>query len=431
MTDNVTAFPKPIKATPAPLGLYLRSGHSDHRELTNVILSGPQKFFGVVIDARDVGLQKELREHLLSNKLDVILDPKTQASAFENGYRPSMSKLPWCIDRPHTVEDFKEFAGRQRMVQLAEFVINNKFTQVLAPTHFLSSVNDQWFGIDAELTRWLRTELDKRGGKHVPIIYSLAVANSLIRDNEQRAALISRLSELPIESLWLRVDKFGADASASALSRTLDAVVDLHSLQLPVVADNVGGIPGMALLAFGSVGGITHGITIGEKFSSDSWLKSKSGGGGWRIYCPPLGISLTRNEADHLFTNAHRAKALFGNRNAIACPRGIDDMLRHPVRAFVVQRGEEVANIGAVPAEMRVQQFLEKTVRPISDCALVAAKIPWKDSDVNGQKLKRKFATHLKHVESLRIALGNRAERAVLKSIALNPPTRIVREAKV
>ena len=429
MSDRVTAFPLPVRAAPPPLGLYLRPGHSGHRELGTVMLSGPQKIFGAVIDATSVEHQKDLRDQLLASKLDVILDPKTQASAFVGGFRPSISKLPWGADRPHQHDDFRDLTGRQRIVKLAEFVVANGFTQTIAPTHFLVSPNDPWFGIDIEATRWLRAELDRRGGQRVPIIYSLAIANAVFRDAEQRSALIAGLANLPIDSLWLKVDNFGADIGAMALTRFMDAVVDFHKLGVPIVADHVGGVPALGLLAFGAVGGIAHGITAGEKFSSYNWRSpkvSKGGGGGWRIYSPPLGIMLSRKEADLLFASSPRAKGLFANRNVVACPRGVDDMLGHPVRAFVVQRADEVASLGMVPDALRPQHFLEKSVRPMTDCALAASKIKFEDE--SGKKLGDRLAKHRKHVEDLRIALGARAERTPPSSFSAQPATRIARE---
>lgn len=63
MSDRVTAFPVPVRAAPAPLGLYLRPGHTGHRELGTVLLSGPQKIFGAVIDASGKKLGNRLAKH--------------------------------------------------------------------------------------------------------------------------------------------------------------------------------------------------------------------------------------------------------------------------------------------------------------------------------------------------------------------------------
>jgi hypothetical protein len=73
MSDRITPFPRPLRPAPESLGLYLRPRWSDHREFSTVLPSEPQKFFGAVIDATLNQRQKDLREQLLADRLDVIL----------------------------------------------------------------------------------------------------------------------------------------------------------------------------------------------------------------------------------------------------------------------------------------------------------------------------------------------------------------------
>lgn len=431
MSENVTQFPSPLKLAPQPLGLYLRPGHADHCQLSTLFVSGPQKVFGVVIDATLLDRHKELRDQILANRLDVIVDPRTQPSATPGGYKSAHGALPWGVDRPHIHDDFRSFVGRQRVISLAEFAIEHRFTQVMAPTHFISSPNDPWLSIDIEATRWLRTELDRRGGKQIPIIYSLAVAYAVVRDREQRSALIAAFRDVPADSIWLKVDGFGADANPTAMSNYLDAAADFHALDIPLVADHVGGIPALSLLAFGAVGGIAHGVTQNEGFKSYSWrnpTNRKGGSGGWRIYVPSLDLMLTRSEAELLLGSSPKAKALFANRNSFACPRGVDDMLDNPVRSYVVQRAQEVLDLSAIPETFRPQTFLDNHVRPLTDRALAATKIKWATQD--GIQLSKKLGANRKRVDELRISLGARAERKPPNSFAIQPATRISREAR-
>ena len=432
MSSNVTQFPRPVIPVPDPLGLYLRVGHSDHRQLSNLLHSGPPRFFGAIIDATRTESQKELREQLLAQRLDVILDPKTQAAATPGGFKSAFGALPWGEARPHVHDDFRSFLGRQRIAKIAEFAVTHGYTQVMAPTHLILSPNDPWLSIDLEAARWLRAELDHRGGQKSPIIYSLALSYSVFRDREQRLAVIAAMRDIAFDSLWLNIDGFGSDANPTAMSNYLAAAVDFHALGVPVVAEAVGGIPGLSLLAFGAVGGIAHGITIGESFSSYPLRKpqeSDGGSVGWRVYVSALDLMLTHAEASKLLNSSPRAKALFGCRDTQACPRGVDDMLGNPFRAFVVQRIGEVARLSTVPETIRPQQFLDEHVRPATDRALAATKISW-DNDEAGQELGRKFVKQRKRLDDLRISLGARANGNPPQSFALHPPMRIARESR-
>jgi len=140
-------------------------------------------------------------------------------------------------------------------------------------------------------------------------------------------------------------------------------------------------------------------------------------------------MTLSKKEAETLFSASPRARGLFANRNTSACPRGVDDMIGQPVRAFVVQRADEVAALGAAPADLRPHQFLEKSIRPMTDCALAATKIAWDESDPVAQKLAVRLSKQRKRVEDWRIALGGRVSKGPAASHALQPLTRIAREA--
>ena len=56
---------------------------------------------------------------------------------------------------------------------------------------------------------------------------------------------------------------------------------------------------GLSLLAFGAVGGLSHGVTLGERFDTASWHKvpeegKKVFGAKMRIYLPMLDLMLPR-----------------------------------------------------------------------------------------------------------------------------------------
>lgn len=150
------------------------------------------------------------------------------------------------------------------MRQLVSVVQTGGHSAVLAPTHYLDSPTDPWLPIDAELTRRLRRELDGRGLGGVLIYYPLVVRALLLREATHRAQLIARLAALPIDALWLRVHPFGTTTSGPlALRRYLEVCRALYVLGIPLVAEHSGTV-GVALIAFGAVGGIESGITMTE-----------------------------------------------------------------------------------------------------------------------------------------------------------------------
>ena len=116
MADNVTHLPRPraVRTAPEPLGLYVRAGRNDHKEILNLSSAGDFRCFGIVIDAVYADRHKELREHIAEHRLDAILDPKTQASATVGGYTEAIRELPWGLEQPHRVNDFAGRAGRER-----------------------------------------------------------------------------------------------------------------------------------------------------------------------------------------------------------------------------------------------------------------------------------------------------------------------------
>jgi hypothetical protein len=87
LAENVTHLPRPraVRPAPEPLGLYVRVGRNDHKELLNLLSAGDLGCFGVVIDAVHVDPHRELREQVVEHRLDAILDPKTQAAGTIGG----------------------------------------------------------------------------------------------------------------------------------------------------------------------------------------------------------------------------------------------------------------------------------------------------------------------------------------------------------
>lgn len=432
MAENIAQFPnfpRAVRSAPDPLALYLRPGRNDHLEMLKLISSGSAACFGSVFDPTQLERHKELKAEVLKHRLDAILDPKTQQLALPGSFTNTLGTLPWAIeDRPHGVADFQGTAGRRLISVLGDFVVEKGFTQVLAPTHILSSANDPWAEVDADSARKLRSHLDRNQGGGVPLIYSLAIPYSVFRDKEQRRALVDLLKTVPAAAVWLKIERFGSDSTPTAVRTYIEGAADFHELGIPVIADHVGGMAGLSLLAFGATGGIAHGITMGERFDASGWRHPRGGNPfspARRVYVPGLDLLLKPTEAKALFDSSTRARGMFGCTDTDCCPRGIKDQVENPALHFLRQRIREVNGLGQVPEQLRPQRFLDQHLRPATDKALAAATINWGDTP-----MAKKMQENRKRLDSLRVALGNHAENHPPQSFAILPKTRVSREGR-
>jgi hypothetical protein len=325
----------------------------------------------------------------------------------------------------HELRDFQGSSGRRLIGGIAQFAVDHGFTQVFAPTHLVRDEHDRWFETDLESTITLRNELDRRGASNVPVAYPLALSYALLRNQSQREYIIAELKRVPIDSLWLQIDGFGASSTGAAVRTFLETAVDFQELEKPILADRAGGLVGLSLLAFGGVGGLSHGVTVGESFDSAHWRRPRGGnsfGSSHRVYLPQIDMLFSRKEAGGLFDLGGRARTHFVCRNSNCCPRGMDDMLENPARHFLYQRMNEVANLSQIPALMRPAQFVDKYLRRVTDQLVAAANLPFADL-----ALAKRVASHRRRLDATRVLLGKLALESKGLSIARLPKTRASR----
>ena len=112
---------------------------------------------------------------------------------------------------------------------------------------------------------------------------------------------------------------FGSDATPSRIRRYIAALRGLHNLGKPIIADNVGGLAGLAVLAFGAASCLAFGVGEHERFSAGQWDKPRKmntdgrvGGPSTRIAIPGLDKSVKIKELELL------AKARGGHRLVFA-----------------------------------------------------------------------------------------------------------------
>lgn len=430
MRSNVTQLqPRAVRPVSEPLGLYLRAGRNDHLELMNLLAAGDTGCFGVVFDATLEGRHEELKEQVLAHRLDAILDTKAMQLALPGGYTPTVAKLPWANhERMHMPTDFRGLAGRRLIAAIGDHVVERGYTEVMAPTHLLREFDDPWLVIDAESTRLLRDHLDQNGGREVPLIYPLTISYKILRTPHMRAHIVNALVNVKADAIWLRIDGFnGSHANPTAVKNFIAAAEDFHQLGRKLVADCTGGKVGLALMAFGAIGGIAHGIGILEKFSSGHLRSAKAGPGfmpAMGVYFPSIDVLLTPKEAEQLLEASPQAKAVFSCRDTHCCKRGWRDMTHNPKRHYVVQRMQEVAELSRFPEPIRAQRFLELFMRPTTDRALQAAS-----QAVRDEVFLKKLQKNRKRLDALRVTLGKQLEKSPPRSYAEAPETRAARES--
>lgn len=376
----MTTGPRLLRPVGTPFGLYFRPGRNDHRALLSLIAEGASDFTGLVLDACLEDRQMELRTEARRHGLETILDTRAIDLATPGGIRRSgVIDLPWAGDlQPHRPELLGGLGSGAFVTEVANHVADHDYTAVLAPTHYLQGFPDPWFEVDRKLTRELRLALDARGCRDVCIYYPLAIPGTVMRDPALRKAMIARLSGLPIDGIWLRVHPFGTTSSGPlALRRYIEGCREFQTLGVPLVAEHTGTI-GVALLAFGAVGGIGSGVTYGERFDVGALLRPPSSGSAFspspRVYIASLGAFLTRKQARKFFEN-RQMRGLFACHADGCCRRGAPDMEADPKRHFLLRRAGEVNFYSRPPEPVRAGLYLEEFLRPATDLALRAARV--------------------------------------------------------
>lgn len=371
--------PRNLHPVPAQPGYYLRPGHNDHTSLSQLISEERLVASGIVIDARRMDRHESLIVDASSAGIETILDSRsfelaTPRAAGDSG----LQALPWAQGSPHSPADLASPRGRAFGQRMAEQIATRNFTAALAPSHYLDPDSLDWIDVDAALTTWLRGALDTNGLKSVPIYYPLIIHTKILSDSAMRDRLIERLRGLPIDALWLRVHPFGtATSGPQSLRNYITACRHLHDLGVPIVAERTGTV-GVALLAFGAVGGVEGGITYGERFDARDWTHPRIGGDPFapppRVYINGIGAFLSRAQARSLFEFRGMQSAL-GCTDAGCCRRGVKDTLLDPRRHFILQRGGEIQQLGRTPAALRSGTYMETFLRPASDRAARSAAV--------------------------------------------------------
>jgi hypothetical protein len=337
-----------------------------------------------VFDACHIGEQRELVKALKASGSEVILDPNFAEMATLGRFRSATSKLPWAnAERPWQPADFGSGRNVDTAKLIADFAMTQGANVVLAPTHLIDQISDPWRIIDFHMCEELRDALDRLGGTDVAIDYQLIFPSALLRDAQSRQALIADVGDLPIHNVWLRTSGFGATATGAGARHFIEAVRWLHKINRPLVADLVGGFAGLAVLAFGAAGGISHGIGQKESFRVNVWKRPPNGGGSFveRIYVAELDRHFKEDELNAIF-GAKGGRSRFGCNDTNCCPQGVEDMVENAHAHFISQRSRQIDDLSKVPEARRGDHFLLRHLDPAIRSARHGARLKIEDPRV-------------------------------------------------
>ena len=387
-----------------PIGHFVRIGHTGHRVLESLYTASQVSISHAVLDANHVKRQEDLRHTLYDGGTEIILDTKSAELAYEAGLNSSIKELPWAdLDRKHWVGDWEGSRGLRRAEQIAEFAINTGSDAVLSPSHEIEDVNSVWLGADIQMVRLLRDALDRSAAKHIRIDYHLTLPVSLLRNQNKILSIVDKIADKPVGNLWFRVSGFGMNASVTAIKRFIGLAWKLQNYNMPIIVDNVGGLTGISLAAFGAVGGICHGVAEKENFKISTWRKVKSNYGGGpkrRIYFPQLGLYLQKDKAKTLLKG--RGMKSLAVCNDPKCCHGIDEMIENSKPHALNQSCRQIKKLNDQPELKRVDYLLNYELQNTGRTLRKAMRIKLEDGSITD-----KLQKHSNRVDSMHSMLSD------------------------
>lgn len=420
MTHNVIQLPRPrqMRTGQEPLAFYVRVGRNDHKEALELITAGERGIFGFVIEAQYIDRHKELITEARKRDFDVILDPKTQQMSLPGSYNDALIGLPWGKSQQHhTIGDFDGQSGQTRAAQIVDFALRHGCTQVLGPTHLIGDPNDPWLRRDIAMMT-LTAERIQRASSNLSLIYPLTLPISVFRDDSRRSAIVAAMGNAPSDAIWLKIENFGDNATGEKTAAYIKACRDFHARGLPLVADHVGGLPGIGTLAFGAVGGIAHGVTMNQGFTASNWRRPRRKGGGGserRIYLTQLDMLVKPEVANEFIASSQRVRSRHVCRDSHCCARGLADMLDRPARHALYQRAREIEKLSEAPKSVRVANYLDNVRRVSDDVALAAGY------DKVADDFRKKLQEKQKSLGHFREAMAHLATTSSGESVAIPP----------
>jgi hypothetical protein len=416
---NVIQFPHPHSPV-QPIAHFIRLGETGYQKLASLHAAGRFPAQRIVVDASRLNHQKEFVAALRASGAEIVLDTKAAELSALQKFAGYARHAPWAAagnGTPLRAGHFEPTAAHDIFGQIARFAVEHGVDGVLAPAHFLGDRTfDNWFETDRKSCLALRRSLDREGGGAIVIHYPLILPHLVLNDGARRSSYLSGLDGLPYECLWIRASGFGHDAAPLTTRRFIEAMLALHNLGKPVIADCLGGLVGQAALAFGAVSGIAHGIGERERFDARDWhelpKKSEDGKGGGRIVrilISGLDRSATRNELE-VMARARGGRKLVACGDRHCCPHGLEDMLNDPRQHAAYQSFAMIKGLAEVPDSNREQHFLSGRMMEVDRVARQMKELRFSADEaraygVDPEKLTKRLSKHSKQMDKMRLCL--------------------------
>jgi hypothetical protein len=412
-------LPFPVASTPSgaasPLAFFMRIGEA-HKKLADLHAAKELPAQRAVVDASRLRYQRELVRALRDEGAEVVLDTEAAELASRAKYRGHSRLAPWAVEgsvAPLGPDAFKKGAPVDIVGQMARFAVENSFSVVLSPAHYLGDPDvKDWLTVDRDVCVRLREALDREGGRDIGIDYPLIVPHTDLADAGTRGHLAQQLADLPIENVWIRASGMGSDAGPLTLKRYLSGIGGLHNLGKPIIADHIGGLVGLAAMAFGVVSGVAHGVGERERFDARAWHKPTPErdpddpfGRAVRVWLPGLNKSLTRAELE-LLAKARNGRRLVSCGDRSCCPHGLDDMMADPRRHAARQSFKQIDQLQAIPDLRRQHYFLNGPMQEADRSARQLRQLRPVSADaerlkVDSAALMRRLSDHSRKLEKL------------------------------
>lgn len=367
-----------LRRVSPPLAGYFRVGHRDAALVTKLLEQGLPTGSGVIIDPAARSRTTDLRSAAVENGVEVVLDPKSVELSTIGGLASStVARLPWAHASPHSPRSVSGVSSDAFGKAVAASAVDQQVTGVFAPTHFLDA-DENWLTVDADLTRSLRVHLDAQGAGSTVIYYPLIASLRLLRDDAALNRITTQLAELiasrQVDGLFLRVQGFGTTKAGPRNLRSYLAVArQLHSLGVPLVGERTGTV-GIALAAFGAIGGVESSITYGEVYDARRLNKPPDGKGfvpAPRVYIADALAMVSKQEASAILSRRGFTRLACQQP---CCRHDRQAMIDDPRRHFVVTRSSELASLSATPDVDCAEHYLTTTLMPARDNAAQLAR---------------------------------------------------------